>query len=126
MSYTLVGTGPTRVLFIPGMCTPGAMWEPQVAAFLAGGQVSMALVDNRMYFSAERGAARLGARGNYHDCAWRAGGGGEEGFARVGLALSMSGQALLAATVLGCRGVTAPCWRLPTPVSLCDMDGQLV
>lgn len=47
LSYTLVGSGPTKVLCIPGMCTPGAMWAPQVAAFLAGGQVSMALVDNR-------------------------------------------------------------------------------
>ncbi|OSX68688.1 hypothetical protein BU14_2391s0001, partial [Porphyra umbilicalis] len=47
LSYTLVGTGPVRVVFIPGMCTPGAMWAPQVAAFLAGGNVSMCLLDNR-------------------------------------------------------------------------------
>ncbi|KAK1857685.1 hypothetical protein I4F81_000300 [Pyropia yezoensis] len=47
LSYTLVGSGPTKVLCIPGMCTPGSMWAPQVAAFLAGGNVSMALVDNR-------------------------------------------------------------------------------
>lgn len=47
LSYTLVGSGPTKVLCIPGMCTPGAMWAPQVAAFYPSGQVSMILVDNR-------------------------------------------------------------------------------
>lgn len=49
LSYTLVGTGPVRVVFIPGMCTPGAMWAPQVAAFLAGDNVSMCLLDNRTF-----------------------------------------------------------------------------
>lgn len=49
LSYTLVGSGPTKVLCIPGMCTPGAMWAPQVTAFFAGGRVSMALVDNRTF-----------------------------------------------------------------------------
>lgn len=51
LSYTLVGSGTTKVLCIPGMCTPGSMWAPQVAAFLAGGNVSMALVDNRTFLS---------------------------------------------------------------------------
>jgi len=58
LSYTLVGTGPVRVVFIPGMCTPGAMWAPQVAAFLAGGNVSMCLLDNRTLQRRPRGGAR--------------------------------------------------------------------
>lgn len=63
LSYTLVGSGPTKVLCIPGMCTPGAMWAPQVAAFIPGGQVSMALVDNRTCWCGYGGSGGAGRGG---------------------------------------------------------------